>query len=250
MVAALYECQVRHNRVQPLHYGFRHRSYYWLVDLDDEPRLPVPLRPLARFRSADHAGDPTKSLRCNVVEFLAGHGIDIGAGRISMLAQPRVFGYVFNPLSVFWCHDPDGALRAVVAEVHNTYGGRHRYLLRSDVCTGAAQITKEFYVSPFFTVDGAYRVLVPEPSARLSVLISLARAGERPFTASLTGRRLPVTAANLLRLAVRHPLHTLVISALIRWHGIRLFLKGLPVTPRPAIEHEVIAGHPSAKRHS
>lgn len=231
VVAVLYESRVRHNRVKPLRYGFAHRTYYWLIDLDEEPRLPWPLRALARFRSADHVGDPTKSLRANVTDFLTQHGIDIGSGRISLLAQPRVLGYVFNPLSLYWCHDPTGVLQAVVAEVHNTYGGRHRYLLRTDSGTGAAKTTKAFYVSPFFAVDGEYRMLVPEPAQRLAIQINLAHATGRSFIATLTGTRLPLTTPNLLRLAVRYPLHTLMISARIRWHGIRLLCKGLPIVP-------------------
>jgi DUF1365 family protein len=230
----LYECLVRHNRVQPLRYGFGHRTYYWLVDLGEPPRLPGPLRMLARFRSADHVGDPDRSLRENVLAFLAEHRIDIGAGRVTMLAQPRVLGYVFNPLSVFWCHDESGALAAIVAEVHNTYGGRHRYLLRpsSDPANRELRTGKEFYVSPFFTIDGEYRMVLPEPDSDLSLAISLVRGGSRPFTATMTGHRRPLTAANVARLGVRYPLHTLVISARIRWHGIRLYLKGLPVVAR------------------
>jgi DUF1365 family protein len=247
MVTALYECRVRHNRTQPVRYGFAHRTYYWLIDLDDEPRLPWLLRPLGRFRGADHVGDPARSLRQNVTDFLAQNHIELGAGRITMLAQPRVLGYVFNPLSVYWCHEDGGALRAVVAEVHNTYGGRHRYLLRPDPA-GNARAGKEFYVSPFFPVDGEYTMCVPEPAARLNVLISLARAGARPFTASLTGDRVPLTVPTLVRLAVRYPVHTLMISARIRWHGIRLYLKGVPVVARTEDERHLVHDELIAKR--
>ncbi len=235
--AQLYECVVRHNRLRPIRYGFAHATYYWLVDLDRLPSLPWPLRPLARFRSADHCGDPDRSLRENVLAFLAGSGIDIGTGRVLMLTQPRVLGHVFNPLSVYWCYDASGGLRAVIAEVHNTYGGRHRYLLRTESESGAARVGKQFYVSPFFSVDGEYQMRLPVPSDRLSLLISLVRPDGRPFTASLDGRRRAASAGNLARLALRYPLHTLMISARIRWHGIRLYLKGLPViarTPSPA----------------
>ena len=94
--------------------------------------LPRPLRWLARFDARDHLGDPAASIRANVDAYLATEGVDLEGGRVLMLATPRSFGYAFNPLTVFWCHDRTGALECVVAEVHNTYGERHCYLLRPD----------------------------------------------------------------------------------------------------------------------
>ena len=89
--------------------------------------------------------------------FLGARGIDLGGGRVLMLAHARVLGYVFNPLTVYWCHRADGTLACVMAEVHNTYGQRHAYLLRTDE-RGRARVGKEFYVSPFHPVDGSYRM--------------------------------------------------------------------------------------------
>ena len=94
--------------------------------------------------------------------FLAARGVDLGGGRVTMLAQARVFGYVFNPLTVYWCHRPDGTLACVVAEVHNTYRQRHAYLLAR---RSGAEVPKQFYVSPFYPVDGRYRMSLPEPDA-------------------------------------------------------------------------------------
>ena len=95
--AALYECRISHVRTAPLRNAFRYRGYQWLVDLDDLPRLPPWLRPLASFRARDHLGDPLRSIRANVDSYLAGRGIDLNGGRIVMLANARVLGYVFNP---------------------------------------------------------------------------------------------------------------------------------------------------------
>ena len=95
-------------------------------------------------------------------------------------------GYVFNPLSLFWCHDPSGALVCVIAEVHNTYGQRHRYLLRPDDA-GRADTEKQFYVSPFYPVDGSYRMSLPEPGDALALTITLHRPGATPFVASVRG---------------------------------------------------------------
>ncbi|MBN9620962.1 MAG: DUF1365 family protein, partial [Actinobacteria bacterium] len=103
-----------------------------------------------------------------------------------MLADARAAGYVFNPLTLFWCHDRSGAVVAVIAEVHNTYGQRHRYLLRPDDA-GRAEVAKEFYVSPFYPVDGHYRMSLPEPGERLALTITLHRPDERPFVATVRG---------------------------------------------------------------
>jgi hypothetical protein len=238
----LYECRISHARTVPLRNVFSYRTYMWLVDLD---RLPRP-NPLARFSARDHLGDPRRSIRENLDRFLAARDVDTEGGQVLMLAHARVFGYVFNPLSVYWCHRPDGTLAAVVAEVHNTYGERHAYLLHTDG-RGRAEVPKEFYVSPFYPVDGRYRMSLPEPGDRLALSIALARPGseDRPgpegsaegstekFTAGLQGRAVRATPRTLAAAALRHPWSTVVVSARIRWQGIKLYLRGLRPAPRP-----------------
>jgi uncharacterized protein len=225
-VSALYEVTISHARSAPLRNVFRYRSYLWLVDLDHLPRVPW----LARFRARDHLGDPRASIRANLDRFLAARGIDLGGGRVTMLAQARVLGYVFNPLTVYWCHRPDGTLACVVAEVHNTYRQRHAYLL-----SGArADVPKQFYVSPFYPVDGRYRMSLPEPDGRLRLSVRLDRPDGQSFAASVRGQAVSATARALLAAVVRHPWSTAVVSARIRWQGVRLYLRGLPVIPRPA----------------
>jgi len=237
--AALYECRITHTRLAPLRNAFTYRTYQWLVDLDHLPRLGPGLRLLAGFHGRDHLGDPRQSIRANLDRFLASQGVDLAGGRVLMLAQARVFGYVFNPLTVYWCHRADGPLACVVAEVHNTYRQRHAYLLHTDD-HGRAQTPKRFYVSPFYPVDGGYRMSLPEPgpprpgdSPALALSITLTRPGGPSFVASVHGTGRPATARNLLSAAARHPWSTAAVSALIRWQGIRLYLRGLPVVPRP-----------------
>ncbi|MER8185884.1 DUF1365 domain-containing protein [Kitasatospora sp. NPDC094015] len=230
--AALYETTVTHLRTAPLRHRFRHRTYLWLVDLDRLPRLPRLMRPLARFRSADHPGDPRRTLRDNLDRYLAGEGVDLAGGQVLMLTQARSLGHVFNPLTVYWCHTPDGRPACTVAEVHNTYGGSHRYLLRPDR-HGRATVAKEFYVSPFFPVDGAYRMSLPEPGERLALAVGLERAGGHPFIAVVRGARVAAGPATLLRAVLRHPFATWAVPLDIRRQGIRLLLRGLPVQPRP-----------------
>ncbi|WP_433894502.1 DUF1365 domain-containing protein [Streptomyces sp. CA-111067] len=232
MVPALYDCVIGHARTGPVRHSFRFRTYLWLVDVDRLPRLPRLLRPLAGFRSRDHFGGGAPSIRAGLDRFLAARGAEPVTGRVLMLAHARVLGHVFNPLTVYWCHDADGTPREVVAEVHNTYGERHCYLLHPDE-RGRADTAKEFYVSPFFPVDGDYRMRLPAPGERLSLTVRLDREGGTPFTATVSGRRQPASTAGLLRAAVRHPWSTLMVSAGIRLHGAVLYMRGLPVRPRP-----------------
>jgi DUF1365 family protein len=231
--AALYECSITHARTAPLRNIFSYRTYQWLVDLDDLPRLGPGLRLLAGFDARDHLGDPGRGIRDNVDSFLRTRGIDLGDGRVLMLAHARVLGYVFNPLTVYWCHRVDGTLACVVAEVHNTYGERHAYLLQTDD-RGRARAEKEFYVSPFYPVDGSYRMSLPEPGPHLGLSIVLKRPDGRSFTASVRGRRIPATASTLIGAATRHPWSTVAVAARIRWQGIRLYLRGLRTASRPS----------------
>ncbi|WP_377267090.1 DUF1365 domain-containing protein [Peterkaempfera sp. SMS 1(5)a] len=228
---ALYECTIRHVRTAPVHHALRHRTYLWLVDIDRLPLLPRALRPLARFDPRDHFGGTAPTIRDAVERFLAAAGVRLEGGPVLMLTHARVLGHVFNPLTLFWCHDRGGDLVCVLAEVHNTYGERHCYLLRTDG-RGVAETAKEFYVSPFFPVDGGYRMRLPPPGDHLDLSIQLRRDGGRPFTATVRGVRRPATPGRLLAAAVRHPWSTAAVTAGIRRHGVRLLLRGLPVQPR------------------
>jgi uncharacterized protein len=225
-VSTLYEVTISHARSAPLRNVFRYRGYLWLVDLDHLPRVPW----LVRFRARDHLGDSRASIRANLEAFLAARGVDLGGGRVTMLAQARVLGYVFNPLTVYWCHRPDDTLACVVAEVHNTYRQRHAYLLPG----ARAEVPKQFYVSPFYPVDGRYRMSLPEPDATLALSVRLDRPDGHSFAASVRGQAVPATARALLAAVVRYPWSTAAVSARIRWQGVRLYLRGLPVIPRPA----------------
>jgi DUF1365 family protein len=223
----VYDARLVHVRRERLTRRFVHRMRPWLVDLDHLPAHA----PFASFQARDHLGRPDRTIRQNLDDWLARQGVT-AAGHVTMLAMPRTLGYVFNPLSVYWCHDPDGELVCVVAEVHNTYGERHCYLLRPDD-TGRASTAKALYVSPFFDVAGEYRMRLPPPDGRLSLSIVLHRDGSPVFTATLTGRRRGrVTPAS----AVRHALggQPQRVRALIQRHGVALWLRRLPVVARPA----------------
>ncbi len=228
--AGVYDVRIEHVRPEPFRYGFSYEMSTWLVDLDAVPRLPRGLRWLASFSSKDHIGRPGSTLRANVERFLWANGIALDGGQILMLSTPRVLGYAFNPLSVHWCHRPDGTLAAVVAEVHNTYGESHCYLLHPDEA-GRADTDKQFYVSPFYPVAGHYRMSVPEPGDRLAITLAMHHQDQRPFVATMHGQR-RAGRPHLARV-LRSPLATRAVMFHIKRHGITLYLKGLRPSRRP-----------------
>lgn len=237
VLPSVVEARITHSRTTPVTRRFRYRSSTWLVDVDELPQLRRPLRLFARFHAADHFPEPCRSgqtLRQRLDEHLLAAGVEPPGGQVIMLASPRVAGYVFNPISVFWCHGVGGELELVVAEVHNTYGQRHCYVLRPD-SRGDAAVDKAFYVSPFNDVAGRYRLHFPAPRAdgRVTVSVTLHRADQAPFVASLVGTARPATTGRILATQLRSPLAPLAVSALIRWQGIRLWLQRLPIQPRP-----------------
>ncbi|MGJ9411124.1 DUF1365 domain-containing protein [Aeromicrobium sp. CF4.19] len=236
---ALVVGSVGHARRTPLTHRFRYRVYQWLVDLDAMPRLPRWLQPFSSFHAGDHIGDPDRSIRENIETFCAASDLDVTDHRIVMLANARVLGHTFDPLSVFWAIAPDGHLTCIVAEVHNTYGERHAYLLQPDAA-GRAETDKAFYVSPFFTVAGRYDLrfrLEPDTVSTTIVLrqgtASDAASTEAVFSATFSGTPAPATPRRLVRLLITQPFMTHRVSLLIRMHGVWLWLRRLPVVPRP-----------------
>ncbi|QUR66205.1 DUF1365 domain-containing protein [Mycobacterium spongiae] len=239
---AIYRTRITHSRHTPIHHSFEYRSYSWYIDVDELPALPWWLRPFARFNPDDHFAEPPSedpssatdaSLRDRLEAVFADHDIAMPDGQITALLQARVIGYVFNPLSVFWCHDRDGRLRHVVAEVHNTYGGRHAYLLPpADLPVVTA---KKFYVSPFNKVDGYYSVRAPRPGQEVDVTVSLHRQRQNTFPdfiANLRGDLRPATWTQVAIMQFISPLAPLLVAARIRIQGIKLWLRRLPVVPR------------------
>ncbi|GAA1907512.1 hypothetical protein GCM10009737_05440 [Nocardioides lentus] len=226
-----YATTIRHTRRTPWRRSFGHRSHTWVVDLDHLPaRRPGTARghALGTFEARDHLHDPAhphRSIKDNVVAFCAARGVEV-TGRVLMAANPRAWGHCFNPISVFWCFADDGAQVGVVVEVHNTYGERHSYLVHPDE-QGRASTDKELYVSPFHGTTGRYEIAVPTPTeTELHVAVSLTSPEGEDFSATLTGTATPVPAWRVAPVTLRH-------AALIRLHGVTLWLRRLPVRPRP-----------------
>jgi DUF1365 family protein len=224
---------VTHHRRGRVRHSFRYGVYQWLVDLDALPEQPWYLRPFAGFSPTDHLGDPDRSIKANVELFLSRNGISLGdSSRIVMLANARVLGHVFDPLSVFWCLDAQGSLVCIVAEVHNTYGERHAYLLRPDPA-GVATTDKAFHVSPFYDVSGRYELRFRLSPEVVSSTVILRRGETVAFTATFRGHPTPATRTALAGQLIRKPLMPQQVSVMIRVHGIFLWLRRLPVRGRP-----------------
>ena len=239
--AGFYIGHVGHERFGGVTHRLRYAIAYVLVDLDRmaeadrlSPLLGVgrggPMAVLPR----DHGPGDADDLAGWARGVLRDHGVDAPATRITLLTLPRMFGYVFNPLSVYFVYGPDDALHHVLYEVGNTFGERHFYLCPAD--GGGATIdhtcAKAFYVSPFFDVAGTYRFRVHVPEARMAVAIRYDDAeGQPALSASLEGTRAPITTASCLSVLCRFPLMTLGVIAGIHWEAIKLMLKGARYRP-------------------
>ncbi len=241
-VPALVVGTVTHTRRTPLRHAFTNHYFQWLIDLDAVPQFRWPIRLLARFDARDHL-DGAKlggGMRGDAERFLAGKGITLEpTDRVLMLANARVLGHTFDPLSVYWCLRASDSLKAIIFEVHNTYGERHAYLMDLDE-RGRASIDKTFYVSPFNDVSGTYAVALRLEPGLVAVSVGLDRDGQRVMTATTTGTPVPATVRTLARTSARHLFMTQRVTVLIRWHGIRLWLRRLPILPRPKHSEEAV----------
>jgi DUF1365 family protein len=229
--SALYEGWVMHRRLSPRHHAFRYRVFSLLLDLDELEQLDVQLLRWNRagifsFHDRDH-GDG-RPLRVWLDSLLTREGIAANGPR-RVLCYPRLFGYVFNPLSVWFCYTRDERLAAIVYEVHNTCGERHAYVLRAgnDDAVVRQQAAKAFYVSPFLSMDCAYNFKIKPPGNDVLIAVNETERGEPILTATFHGRRKPLTDATLAAMLLRHPLMTFKIVAAIHYEAIRLMWKGV-----------------------
>ena len=247
MNSALYAGRVQHRRLAPVRNSFRYGFYQLLLDLEelDELDRRIPFftndRPgPVSFRDQDYLDGGEGDLRHRFRAWVEGQGTELGAGdRVLLLTQPRVLGYVFNPVSHYYVLAPSGELRFVVAEVNNTFGDRHAYLLDDLERLGehgfAASRGKTLHVSPFIGMDDvSYRWRLTEPGERLVVHMDEYEEGEKFFDATLTLERRPLTTATLAGALLRYPHVTIRTVALIHWQAFRLWWKRAPFFRRPA----------------
>jgi DUF1365 family protein len=233
--SALYEGTLVHARHSPTRHVFRYPVAYWLLDLDELDDLDrrfglfaVNRRGVIAFRDSDHFDGDATPLKEAVIRFAGDPSIE----RVLVLTQLRVFGYVFNPVSFYWCYRADGSLACMVAELNNTFGERLPELLRGDLLTYVHE--KRLHVSPFMGLDQRYRYTFSEPADTVLARIEVHDAEGMPLQAVLFGRRRALTRGSLARFLLRYPLMPVQVIALIHWQALRLVLKRVPFHHKPA----------------
>ena len=230
-----------HGRKGAVENAFRYSVDYILLDPEAEPQLPALMRHnragLTAFHDRDYGGTPGRGRGAAWVrEVLQAHDLP-EPSRIALLTQPRVLGHVFNPVSFWLCHDAEDVLRVVIAEVTNTFGDRHSYLVhREDLqpiaATDRLQARKIFHVSPFQKIEGRYEFRFDIKDDRIGIWIDFT-GGNGGLIATLCGKRQPLTNAGLLRATLRRPLGSRRVLALIHWQALKLWWKGARYRARP-----------------
>jgi DUF1365 family protein len=245
--SALYEGTVRHTRLSPFHHTFSYRVFYGLFDIDRLDQLDRDLRwfsvgrfNLLSFDPGVHGPADGGPLRPWVESVLHDAGIELEGGAIHLLAFPRILGYVFNPISVWYCHDRSDQLVAVIYEVRNTFGDRHCYVVPVKEDSLRHDFDKRLHVSPFNGMEQEYRFSLSPPGSRISISIDLHDEEGRLLRAGMALSRIPFTDANVWRLFWTHPLLTMKVITAIHWQALKLKLKGATFYPRPQPAEDAI----------
>ena len=241
--SGLYDGVVMHQRLRPRRRRLSYRIFQMLFDLDELPRLGRRLRlfgynrpGLLSFRDADHGCGDGRPLRPYVERQLRAGGVDLGGGPIRLLCMPRVLGQVFNPISIYFCHRPDGRLAAVLYEVNNTFGQRHSYLIPAPPSAGPTvrqACEKLFYVSPLMEMDLRYRFDLRPPAEAVFTAVRCEDRQGPLLLASFAGRRRELSDVAVLSAVARHPLLALKVVAAIHWEALKTWLSGARFQGRP-----------------
>lgn len=238
--SSLYEGQVYHRRTRPRKHVLRYSVFTLLLDLSELELLARSLGLFSHnkfnifsFYDKDFGDKPAENLTSYVARKLVDAGIETTPSRILLSCYPRILGFVFNPLSLFYCLDEEGRCFAVVHEVHNTFGERHAYVLQvnsvGDTPEWIEQTTnKELFVSPFAHMDMSYQFRLNQPAETQVIVIRASDSEGVVITASYTAKRKLLTAKQLLRQFLRFPFQTFKVVLGIHWEASRLYLKGVP----------------------
>jgi DUF1365 family protein len=252
--AAIYLGKVMHARLRPVLHRFSYRVMSLLIDLDrldDADRqsrlFAVNRAALFSFHEADHGERNGAPLSAHVRRLAAERGVALAGGRIFLLCYPRLLGYGFNPLSIYFCYRVSGELALLIYEVRNTFGEIHPYVLPVEDGHRRGELlrqsqTKQFYVSPFMEMETRYQFRLSLPHEQVKVRILQSDRAGPMLAATFSGRRQPLTSRSLLAAFLAIPLMTFKVIAAIHWEALRLWLKGVPLVPRPRP-----AGGPSAR---
>lgn len=255
---AIYECKVMHQRLEPQRHGFRYRVFYLWLDLDqiDEAEAACALFSRNRFNlfsffDKDHAGGETPNVKEGVLMHLGKAGIDTNSiSTVRMLAFPRILGYVFNPVTFFFCFDAAGQPLCAAAQVTNTFQEQKFFVMPQANAEGHFRLIapKHFYVSPFSELDLCFDFNLRTPGEQLNITINDRKEGRPVLLTSLTGTRRPLTNGALIACAFKYPLLTLRVIFLIHWHALRLWMKRVPwfsKAANPELQQQVLRPHES-----
>jgi len=276
--SCLYECVIVHRRLRPRQYAFEHKMMMLYADLDELDAIDRGTRLLSRergnlysFRDADYFPTGTGGdLKCRVSAWLRERGIELGdAGRIRLLTLPRILGYIFNPISIYFCSDARDLPLCAIAEVGNTFLEKKLFVLPIHMAQTSATLTpatltpatrpryrlrvpKHYYVSPFTSLDVCFDFDLLQPGQNLQVHIEDWDANGKLLDSHLRGARVPLSDWQLLRFAVKFPALTLKVIGLIHWHALWLALRRVRwhrKADRPDLQREVLNPTPSLRSH-
>lgn len=238
-----------HGRRGAIKNAFRYSIDYVLLDAEAEVEAPALFGRnrgnLMSLQDVDHGGAPKAGVGAKWVrEVLSAHDIVLD-GKIELLAQPRVLGHVFNPVSFWLCYDAADRLRAVIAEVTNTFGDRHSYLcahvdLREITKGETLDATKLMHVSPFQPIEGGYTFRFDINEAEILIHIDYSR-GNGGLVATLKGPRQPLTNASILKAVFRRPFGSRRVLTLIHWQALKLWFKGATFRSQPVAPSEEVS---------
>jgi len=242
--ASLYVGDVMHARLKPFVHRFNYRVMSLLINLDrlaeadrQSALFGVNRGALYSFHERDHGRRDGTSLRAYAAACARGHGIDLAGGRVELLCYPRLLGYAFNPLSVYFCFDAAGDLVLMIYEVRNTFRQIHHYVLPVAPDQRRAELVRQeqdktFYVSPFIEADMRYHFRITPPADAVRIRILENDAAGPLLAATFSGRRRALTTASLAKSFLALPFVTAKIIAAIHWQALRLWLKGAKLMPR------------------
>ena len=239
--SCLYECKVMHHRLQPREHRFEYQLFYLDLDLDEIDQVAGQVRGFSRnrwnlyeFRDRDHLTLPGKadgSLKEHVLAWISQQGLHLPPEtRITLVTLPRVLGYIFNPVSFYFCEDQAGTTQCVVVQVGNTFREMKPYLIREPERPGFFHLVtpKHFYVSPFSELDLAFDFKVRVPDEQMEIHIDDRKGDALVLLSALIGKRREFTTGRLAWLTLKFPFVTLKVIFLIHWQAFRLWWKGLP----------------------
>ena len=279
MKSCLYECEVMHARFSPRRHRFAYRIFLFALDLDELPELPRRIglfghnrRQLYGLHERDFlpvdeprhphgpgareaTPTPAGGLKRRVAAYLRGHGIDLADGSVLLVTLPRIAGYLFNPVSFYFCRDRAGRPLCAIAEVTNTFREMKPFLVPADPADAARgvfrlRVPKQFYVSPYSDVDVAFDFHLHLPGDQLAVRIDDYVGEERTLTSTLAGPRRELTTGRLAWFTLKYPLLTLRVISLIHWHALLLWAKRVPwfaKAARAADQRDLYRPHSSLK---